>query len=859
MKKILSFVLVAVMIASLAASAVVINVGAESNVSVWDGSASTSLQGSGTKNDPWQINSAADLKYFANTTNTTTTGAKYAGQYVVQNVDIDLNNIEWTPISWKAENSFTGVYDGQGHTISNMKIAQNLAGGPCLGLFGYIGRGHSTIALNADCGVANLNLMGAITIGKDRVGGLVGQINSGAYINNSQKVYIINVTSDVDITVSNYTASGHRWGGIAGYAASAVFENVTNNGDVTVINSNAYTPVGGIAGRAEHIEMIGCVNNGNITLSTTDTSNQLRVGGIVGQIYKENVNQVQTFTNCINNGNVTASLNVATAQKVFAGGIVGGLWYKINDSSKADTWTYSDGSTAGWSNFKTTFTGCVNTGTVYARKPASDTYINAGGILANPYWSGAASDNGGGFTFDGCVNTGEIKATAIDRAAGITGSFWTDGKDHYNNVIKNCVTAKSAGDAGARIYSYLQLGNYDNNIVNNTAKNNAMANALVAQQESLILPSFRSINGMPTGADVAVLKGVKNFSVQLPYTVPETMVVTNAQGVRVTEITDAGEYNVDLMLTGITPYVTDRFALRFDFAYENEDFNADDLDVKFTSGDRSDNVSFAGKVSVFDKYTTYGKTEASNASVMFRNILPHQISNAITMTLTCNGETLFSCKYSLVTYAVNQLGKSAEQLGLNPRKKAQLDNLLVDMLKYGTEDQKLHNFAESRLATNALTDEQLALGTPFSTEGLVSVKAVTTPENQIMTVLYWTSATLVFDNTITMRLRFTVDDWFMTDYSSFNFRLITSSNSIGISNMVKTDDGYYVDITGFSPTEYDDAVSLVFSFENNGGELSDVVTYSVDSYLVNKSESATYGALVRALVSYSASVKAFLG
>ena len=66
MKKIISLCLVAVMLLS----AMIVGVAAEPTVSVWNGTdVSTTLSGSGTEEDPYLIQSAADLKYLEATVN----------------------------------------------------------------------------------------------------------------------------------------------------------------------------------------------------------------------------------------------------------------------------------------------------------------------------------------------------------------------------------------------------------------------------------------------------------------------------------------------------------------------------------------------------------------------------------------------------------------------------------------------------------------------------------------------------------------------------------------------------------------------------------------------------------------------
>ena len=82
--------------------------------SIWNGvDVSTKLSGSGTSNNPYQINSAAELAYLASAVNA---GESYSGKYFVLNVDINLNGKSWTPIGTKA-NPFAGTFDGNGKQI----------------------------------------------------------------------------------------------------------------------------------------------------------------------------------------------------------------------------------------------------------------------------------------------------------------------------------------------------------------------------------------------------------------------------------------------------------------------------------------------------------------------------------------------------------------------------------------------------------------------------------------------------------------------------------------------------------------------------------------------------------------------
>ena len=88
-------------------------------IDVWDGTIASSFSsGSGTEADPYCIKTGAELAYLASSVNS---GASYAGKYVVLVNDINLNNVEWTPIG-NGEHAFEGNFNGNDNTITNLKI-----------------------------------------------------------------------------------------------------------------------------------------------------------------------------------------------------------------------------------------------------------------------------------------------------------------------------------------------------------------------------------------------------------------------------------------------------------------------------------------------------------------------------------------------------------------------------------------------------------------------------------------------------------------------------------------------------------------------------------------------------------------
>lgn len=105
--------------------------------------ASSSLKGSGTYNDPYEIENKEDLTYFSNSVNS---GTSYNGQYVILTSDIDFEGESISPIGlYGGEQFFEGCFDGRGHKISNLNISEGNAG-----LFGALGGVVINLGLNAN-------------------------------------------------------------------------------------------------------------------------------------------------------------------------------------------------------------------------------------------------------------------------------------------------------------------------------------------------------------------------------------------------------------------------------------------------------------------------------------------------------------------------------------------------------------------------------------------------------------------------------------------------------------------------------------------------------------------------------------
>lgn len=210
------------------------------------GTFNTPMTGSGTKNDPYQISTAAQLKRFRDIVNGAGGQTQNRGAYAVLTTNIDLNNEPWTPIGNYTEGNqiyYEGTFDGGGHTISGLNVTGEFV---YAGLFGTVKDG---------------------TIKSLTVAGKVSPSNSQCIV-----------------------------GGIVGYASNAVIKNCSNHCSVT---GRTTSIIGGIAGFNSSGAIIDCYNVG--TISSINYAEA--IGGIVGS-------NSGTISNCYNVGTVSNDTSV---------------------------------------------------------------------------------------------------------------------------------------------------------------------------------------------------------------------------------------------------------------------------------------------------------------------------------------------------------------------------------------------------------------------------------------------------------------------------------------------------------------------------------------------------------------------
>ena len=174
--------------------------------------------------------------------------------------NIDLTGKEWTPIGTSYSNSYTGTFDGGGHTIKGLTVTTN---DQFAGLFGCLG----------DAGTVKNVVMEGVQITNNHssgfAGGVAGETNSGATM---AACYATgNVTIEIDPI--NTILGGGLVGFNAGSSVLACYAtgNVTSTGsstgriDIGGFLGNNYTTVTACYWKNNHEQGIGYKKAGTVT------------------------------------------------------------------------------------------------------------------------------------------------------------------------------------------------------------------------------------------------------------------------------------------------------------------------------------------------------------------------------------------------------------------------------------------------------------------------------------------------------------------------------------------------------------------------------------------------------------------
>ena len=206
--------------------------------------------------------------------------------------DIDLTGKDWSPIGTNFYNSYTGTFDGGGHTIMGLTVTTN---DQYVGLFGRLGK----------AGTVKNVVMDGIQITSNHSLGYAGGVAGfswGGTIENCS------VSGSVSGTVSVGGVVGIQWeASITGCSSSATVKGMVQ--------------VGGVAGETNSgATMAACYATGNVTIEI-DPINNILGGGLVG------FNAGSSVLACYATGNVTST--GSSTGNVYIGGFLGGNYTTV--------------------------------------------------------------------------------------------------------------------------------------------------------------------------------------------------------------------------------------------------------------------------------------------------------------------------------------------------------------------------------------------------------------------------------------------------------------------------------------------------------------------------------------------------
>lgn len=362
-------------------------------------------QGDGTAASPWLITNKADMLALGKMTSESR--VSFPGTYYKMTADINMeydetfNGISSTNTTGRTQ--FHGTFDGDGHTISKLKI----------------GRLVWTVKPEDDpkgIGTVNTTLSRATYIG------LIGDLAKDGVVKN------VNIAADC-----KYEAFASV-GSIVGYNYGLI-ENCRNYADVFGFSSwiggiTGY--IAGICAESSESRFEECYNKADINLEKV-----LYLGGIVGRMSgSKNATQIYNFIKCSNSGNIRGKAQIggiSTYASSTVGAAMGQYTNCVNTGNLeavSNTSSSSSPAAAGIAaQYKpgSYYLNCSNSGTI----SVTDKAYGAGGILGTT--SGVATQDYT-ITVENCLNTGEIKGLG-------SSCYWAGGIiGHANDfvLINNC-------------------------------------------------------------------------------------------------------------------------------------------------------------------------------------------------------------------------------------------------------------------------------------------------------------------------------------------------------------------------------------------------------------------------------------
>jgi hypothetical protein len=343
----------------------------------------------------YRIDTPGKLFYVAE--KVSTTSATFADKSLLQTADLDLTHCgDWPGIGlyyftgsdddYYPGPAFTGIYDGNGHSISNLKISRSFSDTGALyygvGLFGWID-GAEIRNVKLTNSTVSAELQGGGLIGLAQGSTVSGSSFSGEISGNSDIGGLIGKAVNTTVSVSAFNGSvvaqnGFRVGGLIGGSEGSTVEGSSAAGSVTTNSSYQ----GGLIGEAEST----VITNSFASVTVTGYS---ETGGLVGRAINSTISK--SFASGAVTGTVTGN------------DLIGGLIGVAGSSSVSDSYA----------------TGAVTADGTRGNNVGGLIGVGSALTLTNTFAAGQVI----GFNGEGGGLIGKTQFSS-DGSSTVTGSFW---------------------------------------------------------------------------------------------------------------------------------------------------------------------------------------------------------------------------------------------------------------------------------------------------------------------------------------------------------------------------------------------------------------------------------------------------
>ena len=569
------------------------------------------------------INSLEELKAFRDLVNG---GKNFKGKTVNLNSSIDLNSEEWTPIGNGSRlsniisgRSFQGTFNGNGNTISNLKITSGVESS-LIGFFG--GLSGATVKninfekIEISSLSENVGTLAGVVIGNSTISGINVKSGKLSASNASGVIGRLMIEGTIESCTNAADVTASTGGGsVAGIVSKAYYTrkdkemniiNCTNTGTI----EGKYA-AGGIVGLSA-ANVKGCINNANITGPTS--------GGIIGEQLRYGTIESNT-----NTGNISGSNPV--------GGIVGWVRYYEKDTS----YQLTD---------KITIKNNKNSGEIIS-KQVGTSLACAGGIVGNIY--------NAGYVYNNENTANKIEGTVF--AAGVVGALQPEENDNkfngkekdirvYDNISKTLDDNIVGKNKHLYVYNNDTKGEYTK-VENNMSE--AVATVNGKNYGTLELAIKAAMSG--ENKTVKLLSDIKADTWNQIWNIKGITLDGNGKTIKVKKIESLENHDAVLHSAGGNTFKN----LTIDLS-EVEKGKAQGIRaISASTGDVIDNVTIIG-----GKNASYGITAGSsckNLTVKNSNIsnCGHGVylEGANDATVLIKDNTFDGCEYASILYSKN--------------------------------------------------------------------------------------------------------------------------------------------------------------------------------------------------------------